>query len=92
LAVRPTIARVCGIHWQTTSSSRVTTTLLYRLPIVLILALAGIGSVLYQHGQADRAASYAAAETALAAGDYDVALQNFARASGYRDADARYEA
>ncbi|MGI8643017.1 MAG: TolB family protein, partial [Thermomicrobiales bacterium] len=58
----------------------------------LILALAGIGGVLYQHGQADRAASYAAAETALAAGDYDVALHNFAQASGYRDADARYEA
>ena len=67
-------------------------TLLYRLPVLLLLALVGIAGVRYQHERAVRAASYAAAETALAAGDYDAALREFAHASGYRDADHRYDA
>ena len=85
--------RSTGVQRQAAAPSpRGVRILLYRLPVLLLLALVGIAGVRYQHERAARAASYAAAETALAAGDYDAALREFAHASGYRDADHRYDA
>ncbi len=73
-------------------STRFVSTLLYRLPVLLLLVFVAVAAIRYQHEREARAASYTAAETALAAGDYDAALREFARASAYRDAAARYDA
>lgn len=89
LIAHPILTRPLGIQLP---SSRIVRTLLYRLPFLLLLSLLIVAGIRYQHERDIRAASYAAAEIALAAGDYDTALRDFTRASGYRDADRRFGA
>jgi hypothetical protein len=62
------------------------------IPILTVLALVGAAGTRYQQTREARATSYALAEQALEAGDYDGALRGFAGASGFRDADRRYDA
>lgn len=91
LAGQPMGNQSAATRRRSSSLPKVVSALLYRLPLLLLLAFVAVAGVRYQQERAARAASYTAAETALATGDYDTALRQFARASGFRDADSRYE-
>ncbi|HEV2108588.1 MAG TPA: hypothetical protein VGR16_10035 [Thermomicrobiales bacterium] len=91
--VQPAIVLPVGIRsWAVSPPVRSVQTLLYGLPILALLVLTGTVGARYQQDRAERSASYATAEIALAAGDYDAALHGFAGASGFRDADRRHDA
>ncbi len=59
------------------------------LPVLVLVLGAGFGVQRWQAHQADKAAIYAQAEVALAAGDFDSAELSFSALGGYRDAGAR---
>ncbi|HEY7030105.1 MAG TPA: hypothetical protein VH482_02195 [Thermomicrobiales bacterium] len=59
------------------------------VPLLLILTAGGTVAARYRSERSGLAAAYARAERALAAGDYDTAIAEFARAGSYRDAAGR---
>ena len=67
-------------------------TLLWIVPALTLVLLAGEMAVRAQASRASATASYAAAEAALAVHDYDAALLAFAAAGDFRDAPARHDA
>ncbi|MGH2532179.1 MAG: hypothetical protein ACRDJW_07700 [Thermomicrobiales bacterium] len=63
--------------------------ILYVLPLVVLLILASLGVSRYRADQASAAEAYARGEAALAVGEYQTAIEAFAEAGSYRDAEAR---
>ena len=59
------------------------------VPVIVLLTAGGTVAARYRTERAALAAAYERAERALAAGDYDAAISNFAQAGTYRDAVAR---
>lgn len=100
--------RGCGRHLAPASTTRAATngsvesigarsrlrrrwlpTLLVAVPLLALLAVVGL---VRQAERAELARFYARAEAAAAVGDYETALDAFAAAAGYGDADARRDA
>jgi len=65
---------------------------LYIAPLLLVLLAGTLGATRYRAGQADLAVWYGRGEQALAAGQYPEAIDAFAAAGGYRDADRQRNA
>lgn len=65
--------------------------LLSLVPLVALCVAGATAGVRYRGEQATLAAAYARAETAVAAGQFDLALVAYGDAAGYRDADTRRE-
>lgn len=66
--------------------------LLYMLPVLALLVGGGIGTSRYRAEQAALAKWYERGEDAAVAGRLPEAIDAYAAAAGYRDADARYAA
>jgi hypothetical protein len=63
--------------------------LLYLFPVLALLTTGAVAAERHRADQASLAGWYARAQTAAAAGDYQVAAAAYAAAAGFRDADAR---
>lgn len=78
-----------GIEGSTRGAEGGAGRVLYVLPLVVLLLLGALGLSRYRADQAQAAEAYARGEAALSAGEYQTAIDAFAEAGSYSDAEDR---